>query len=455
MTRRLNYKAYLFLTILSLTMIYSCGSFSALKHQNKLLSSAEIAAIVNEEMISITDLKNRVKLFALLSGQPYSESFYEQIAPQLLEVMINESLQRQQADFYKITIGTDEIKNAVTRLEEMNQKQEGFLKKLLENNHIPFEAMEKQIEASLAWDVISREMFRSSLQVSKNEVDSYIHRLESNRSRPHRHVAEIFIAVDNPVQEHKARQKANEIIKYLHQGANFSVLAQQFSDSPTKTQGGDIGWIPEGELEPVLSQTVSRLQPHEFSQPVRTQDGYVILYLIDAKDTSPEMAAQTVYTHKRINFPLSVTASESKVIEVFHKAISVSQNAKSCEMLVNLAKNAGANAEVKEVGGVKAQDLSPSDRGILDKLTPCKVGSTVQKCNASQPLRSEIGVLIFMVCKKDIIPAGEVNREEVENTIANQKLQKLMSREMRNLRRAAYIVNKISEPGDTPLVAQQ
>lgn len=431
-------------SLLIFLSIITCSASTVFAAPKKfqVFSGAEIAAIVNEEMISITDLKNRAKFFAIISGQQYSKKFFEKIAPQLLEAMIGESLQRQQAAFYKIKIGKEEIKNAIIQMEKMNNKDKGFLKDLFRKNKIPYDILEKMVAANVAWDIISREMFRTSLQVSKNEVSSYMSRLEANKDKPHLHLAEIFIAVDNPLHERKPRNKVNKILRQLQEGAHFALMAQQFSESPTKAQGGNIGWIAEDDIDPEMKNAVIKLRNNQFTQPLRTQDGYKIIYLIDRKETSPETAAQTIYTYKRINFPLSPFASDYKALEVFQQASSVAENATSCDMLVKLAKSAG-DAQVKEVGGVSADNLPPPVLGVLQKLTPCKNDQKIQKCRTSGPMRSEIGVLLFMVCAKEKIPAGKIDPKQIENRIASMKLQKLMSREMRNLKRAAYIINKL------------
>ena len=258
------------------------------------------------------------------------------------------------------------------------------------------------------------------------------------------HLAEIFVSIDGPKDKEPARKKINEVLRYLNQGAHFAVLAQQFSDSPTKTQGGNIGWVPVGDIEPEVKSAVESLSTNDYTSPILTKDGYKIMYLIDKKETSPETAAQTIYTYKRINFPVSAMASQQNLMEVFHKASSVHQNAKSCEMMEKLAKSTG-KVQVKEVGGVSASDLPPPVLGVLNKLSACQVGGKPRKCKSSPPIRSDIGVLMFMVCKQDKIEAGAIDRTNIENKIANIKLQKLMGREMRNLRRAAYIVNKFDD----------
>jgi len=443
MTLKMQSRFHLTSLFFFIVAFISEPSFSA-REKKDVKSVAEIAAIVNEEMISITDLRDRAKFFAATSGQHYSEELFQGNALHILTALINESLQRQQAEFFKIKIGKEEVRNAVINMEKMNGKDEGFLKKLCEQFNIPFSTVEKQMEASLAWDIISREMFRSSLQVSKSEVDSYIRRLEVNRDRPHLHLAEIFVSVDSPEQVQKGRNKINQVLGYLNQGAHFPILAQQFSDSPTKVQGGDIGWIPEEDIDSEIKSAVKGLSVNDFTSPIRTNDGYKIVYLIDRKETSPEMAAQTIYTYKRVNFSLSPMASEQRLMEIFQKASSVAQNSSSCEMFEKLAKTAG-EAQIKEVGEVSASDLPPPVLGVLSKLKPCKMGEKSQKCQASPPIRSDIGVLMFMVCKVDKIEAGQIDRKNIENQIANVKLQKLMSREMRNLRRAAHIVNKLED----------
>ena len=57
-------------------------------------------------------------------------------------------------------------------------------------------------------------------------------------NKPHYHVLEIFLPVDNPELDAKVKKDAEEVEKQLHQGAPFPVVARQFSQHPSAATGG-------------------------------------------------------------------------------------------------------------------------------------------------------------------------------------------------------------------------
>src|ERR1051326_6663582 len=88
-------------------------------------------------------------------------------------------------------------------------------------------------------------------------------------NEPQSRVAEIFLAVDNPAQDEEVRRLAERLSQQMRQGARFSAVAQQFSQSATAGVGGDIGWVRPDQLPPELSKAVTQLRPGELSPPIR------------------------------------------------------------------------------------------------------------------------------------------------------------------------------------------
>lgn len=75
-----------------------------------------------------------------------------------------------------------------------------------------------------------------------------------------------------------AQAKAEDILKQLHNGANFADLAKKYSDDPgSKTQGGELGFIQHGATVPEFDRTAFSLQPGQTSGVIRTQFGFHIL----------------------------------------------------------------------------------------------------------------------------------------------------------------------------------
>ncbi len=75
----------------------------------------------------------------------------------------------------------------------------------------------------------------------------------------------------------KDRKLAQEVLKRIRGGANFSALARDYSTCPSKSKGGDLGWFGEGAMVPAFEQAVKRLSVGSVSQIVSTQFGHHII----------------------------------------------------------------------------------------------------------------------------------------------------------------------------------
>jgi peptidyl-prolyl cis-trans isomerase C len=86
----------------------------------------------------------------------------------------------------------------------------------------------------------------------------------------------------------KTEKEAEEIYRELKNGADFSKSATEKSIARSKTDGGLLGTISKGQLSPFFAGVVSLLKEGDFSKPIKTDEGFVILYLVNRKETPPE-----------------------------------------------------------------------------------------------------------------------------------------------------------------------
>jgi parvulin-like peptidyl-prolyl isomerase len=101
-------------------------------------------------------------------------------------------------------------------------------------------------------------------------------------------LAQITIAVAKDADkaaEDKARKKLDEVVKKLKQpGANFAALAKSDSDDGDSAEkGGEIGWLTEAQLRPEIRGQIVGLAKSAFTEPVRLDDGWHILRLLDTQ----------------------------------------------------------------------------------------------------------------------------------------------------------------------------
>jgi peptidyl-prolyl cis-trans isomerase C len=98
---------------------------------------------------------------------------------------------------------------------------------------------------------------------------------------PHQeyHVHHILIATEG---------FARKLIGELEKGANFSDLAKRESMDPSKTNGGDIGWLTPDRIMKPFADAMVALKKGEFThKPVQTQYGWHIIRLEDVRDVTP------------------------------------------------------------------------------------------------------------------------------------------------------------------------
>jgi len=103
-------------------------------------------------------------------------------------------------------------------------------------------------------------------------------------------VAVILLRVDPGAPDSdwdKAYEQGQDLVKRLRAGDEFAKLAREYSGDKTAEDGGDMGYMHEGMLPELPSETVAKLQPGETSDPVRLMEGIAIFRLIDRKQ--PEL----------------------------------------------------------------------------------------------------------------------------------------------------------------------
>jgi hypothetical protein len=97
-------------------------------------------------------------------------------------------------------------------------------------------------------------------------------------------LSQIFIATpreSDKVTEDKAKRKLDDIQKKLKApGADFAAISGADSDSPG---GNDLGWLAEAQIVPEIRTQIAGLAKGAVSEPVRLDDGWHILKLIDTK----------------------------------------------------------------------------------------------------------------------------------------------------------------------------
>ena len=386
-----------------------------------------IAAIVNRDAITLHDVEQRIRLVGLGTRVPEAGEARQRALNEVLRSMINERLQIQESVRQGIEVTEKEVQEQVADIERRNRMDKGGLAKALKQRNIDPRTFEDQVRASLAWNKVIQQKIQPQIRVSDVEVEAVLKRLRDNKDKLQYRIQEIFLPVDSPAQQARALATAQFILGQLRGGANFDILARQFSQTGSASNGGDMGFLFEGQMEPEIEKAVKALKTGQIAGPVRGAGGYYILRVSDRRTfggRNPDVKS-IVVGQGFIRLPEKPTPAQAKAVQ--ERIAKIGAAAKDCPGLVKAAQDAGGAGRIADE--IVLDQQRPEIRAIVGPLKTNQV---------SRPILENNTYAVYMRCPDN--PEGKPPAEkDVREVLQRQKLGAYAERFLKELRRSAYV----------------
>lgn len=398
-----------------------------------------IAAIVNDDVVSVQDLDNRLSLVLLTSRVQDKERARSRLAPQVLRGLIEERLQLQEAARLSIGVTPEDLDRALADIAGRNEMAVDDMLGLLDRNDIDRSTMQEQLRAQISWLKIVNQRLRPQVDVTVDQLDIAVEEAESNQGQPEYLLSEIVLPVDNPNQEQQVAGDAARLVQTLSEGASFEGLARQVSASATAARGGDVGWVSSSAIPEELVKELERLRPGDVSEPLRSPVGFFIFQLRDrrlGKAPAGEGAgvAPLEVRLSQILFQADTT-DDQLVAATVGEAAGLRYRLTSCEAVNTVAAELQAEAS-GDLGWLRVADLPAVLANAVGDLPTGEI---------SAPLRGPGGVHLLMVCDRrggESAAAAALSDEErgkIEEQLRRERLDRLARRYLRDLRKQAFI----------------
>jgi peptidyl-prolyl cis-trans isomerase SurA len=404
-----------------------------------------VAAIVNDSIVSDYDLRQRIALFMATSGVKPTEDTMRQIRAQVLKQLETERLQLQEALHKNISVSGAEVDKAVDNIIKENHLTLDQLKGMLAQSGVAMATLRTQIATEIAWSKAVQDQFTDRIDISPSDVDEEMKRIAEGAKKPHFLVAEIFLSVDNPEQDEKVRKDAEGLETQLRAGAPFNTVARQFSQNPSAAEGGNIGWVHEGQLAPELNNALEKLGPGEVTPPIRSTGGYYILALRQRQEGAgtklpdPSTLGPTLppgmMPLARILLPTGPKPEPALLQNAMKAAGVIRDHIDSCDHLDEMTKKI-QGAVYMNLGMIKLADLSPEIQQAMAHTEPGDV---------APPFQSDAGIEIIVRCDKALpkLTAFQMpSRQAVEQELFETQITALSRQYMRDLRRSADVEDR-------------
>ena len=395
--------------------------------QDEEIELINIVAVVNDEAITLTDLINRLDLIIISSNLPNTNVTRENLADQVLQTLINEKLNYQEAKKLNINVSDSEIKKSINVIEKRNSLPENSLIQTLSENRISPSAIIEQVKAQITWEKIISKIIRPRIKVTENEINNEINIMKSNEEKNEYKYSEIFLNFD---QSQKKQKIINTILKIREQldTKNFSEIANQMSQSSSAKYGGLVNWTVESSVPKAILETISNMNKDKISEPIVTNTGVFIIKLEEKRKFKlPDLTKRAV---KIATLRFLISPNEENVDSILEENLREIQKTNSCEQLDEI-KNNSSQKYGGFFGKVLLQTLPKKFKEELEKLKPQE---------RSDLLYTPDGIFILMLCKQNYEKNQEFALQElIKSKLQNRYFKMMSDRFILNLKRKSLI----------------
>ena len=391
-------------------------------------SVVKATAIVNGEIVTQTDVDQRLALLLVANGERPAAEEIDRLRQQVLRNLIDETLQIQAAKAEEITIKPVDVDKTLERVAANVKQTPDQLAAYLKANGSSIETMRRQIEGEIAWTRLQKKKIESGVSVGDEEVQAVLDRLEATKGSEEYHVGEIFLTAPAGNQG-QAIANAQKILDQLRNGASFTGYARQFSEASTAAVGGDLGWVRPEQLPQPIAATLRTMSPGHVSNPIPVPGGVSIIAVKDTRKVLTADPRNAVLSLKQVSITFPAGTTRQQAEPVIARFTAAARNVGGCGGADKIA--ADFKAEMVQSDQVRIRDLPAALQNIM---LPMQVGQ------ATQPFGSiEEGVRTLVICGRDEATATGPTFDEVYSQINEERLNVRARRYLRDLRRDAVI----------------
>ena len=264
------------------------------------------AALVNGKSISILELDREVEGFLkkmASTGKVPEKAQMETIRKGVLDELINLELLVQEGKKKGIKVDEGQVANQLKAIRTRFPDEETY-KNALTRDSLTVPELKAQIEKKmLVQELVNKEVIEKVTVTQEEGKAFYDSHPESFKQPEQVHASHILIQVGpkaDDAERKKARKQMEEILKKVKKGENFSALAKQFSQCPSREKGGDLGLVRRGQTVKPFEDAAFSLKPGETSGIVETEFGFHVVKVTEKmpeKQVSYEEAQEPLKGH--------------------------------------------------------------------------------------------------------------------------------------------------------------
>jgi peptidyl-prolyl cis-trans isomerase SurA len=404
-----------------------------------------IVAVVNSEAITLGELQSRIaSVVRQMREQNVPLPPQNIIERQMLDRMISERVQLQEAKESGLNVSNDELNDALRRIAESNKLSVADFRRALEKDGIQWDKFREEIRSEITLSRLREREVSRRTSISDGEIDNYLNNPDNGAQNDKMlvNLSHILLLIpENPTPDQLMRigTKAQTALAQIRAGEDFAKVAASFSEAPDGLKGGSLGLRQIDRLPALYADLARKLQPGEVSDIVRSPVGFHIVKVIEKRSSEARSPnALTQQTHARhilikVNEVVSAAEAEHKLLLLKER---LDHGADFAELARQYSNDLSAS-KGGDLGWLYAGDTVPEFENAMNALSINQI---------SGPVQSPFGFHLIQVLERR---TGEMSIERqrmaARQVLRERKADEVYQDWVRQLRDRAYVEDRLED----------
>jgi len=395
----------------------------------------KIAAVVEDDVILEQELNQEVSTIEQRIQASKTQMPPESVLrKQVLEKMIIDRLQRQLAEKAGITVTEEMLNNSAADIAQRNNMTLEQFRAELEHQGMTYKGFLDNMRNEIIINQLRSREIGGRIKVTDREVDHYLETQgKVGEEAVQYHLGHILIAVKeaaSATEIQKAQGKADNLVKKLRGGQDFSQAAMSESEDDNALKGGDLGWRTVNDIPTLFADKVSQMRAGEVADAVRSPSGFHIIKMLEIKGLDNHIITKTKVRHILIKTNELVDDEEAK-----KRLLALKVRIVDGDDFASLAR-AHSDDKGSALKGGSLDWVTPGDL-----VKPFEEAMTQLDINQiSEPIQTQFGWhLIQVLDRENKDDSLEHKKNLVKDAIRKRKIEEETELWMRRLRDEAYV----------------
>jgi peptidyl-prolyl cis-trans isomerase SurA len=281
-----------------------------------------IVAVVNSDIITLSDLDNRTNMIAAqLTRQGITLPDRPVLMRQVLDRMVTDQVLLQHAKEIGLHVDDAQLDEAISRIAAENKMPLDKFREAVKKEGLTFDRFREEIRKEMTLARLRDREVESHISVSDSEIDAQLEQeaARGTAAQEEYELAHILVAVPEnatPDQVALRQKKIQNALDQLNKGANFNEVATAMSEAPDALKGGNLGWRSASRLPSLFAEAISKLQPGQYTDIMRSPNGFHIVKLINKRGSGAPAPITQYHVRQILIKPgpqLTITEAEAKI----------------------------------------------------------------------------------------------------------------------------------------------